>query len=63
MEEFSHWIEVKKNNYEGCLTIDIKIASFRLVLKQNNLQLIKLVVQVFECLKHKEVFLQMIEVH
>lgn len=60
MEEFSCWIEDRKESYKDFLVPDLKVAAFKLLIKQRSL-LMKVSV-VYNFIEHKDIFLQLIEV-
>lgn len=62
MELFSSWIEPKKEIYLECLEDDLKVAAYRLMTKQKNMQLTKLVATVYEFRESKQLFVPLIEV-
>ncbi|XP_063986238.1 exonuclease mut-7 homolog isoform X2 [Diachasmimorpha longicaudata] len=56
MNDFEKWLSVNKAAYSECLVPDLKVAALRLVMKQKNLQLVKLVSSVFELERDNELF-------
>lgn len=62
MEDFSKWIAPQKDNYKECLEVDLKLAAFKLVSKQKNMQLVKIVAETYEFTTCNELFYQIIEV-
>ncbi|XP_047368203.1 exonuclease mut-7 homolog isoform X3 [Vespa velutina] len=61
IEEFSNWLVPRKDSYKECLVPDLKIAAFKLLNRQKNMQLIKMVSVTYGFIEHKELFLQMIQ--
>ncbi|XP_012279441.1 exonuclease mut-7 homolog [Orussus abietinus] len=61
IEEFSNWLSSRKDMYKECLVLDLKLAAFMLVSKQKNMLFIKLVSDVYEFVKDKELFLPMVQ--
>lgn len=61
IEEFSNWLILQKDNYKECLVPDLKIAAFKLLNLHKNMQLVKMVSNIYEFIEHKELFLQMIQ--
>ncbi|XP_035736310.1 exonuclease mut-7 homolog isoform X1 [Vespa mandarinia] len=61
IEEFSNWLVPRKDSYKECLVPDLKIAAFKLLNRQKNMQLIKMVSVTYDFIEHKELFLQMIQ--
>lgn len=62
IEDFAKWIEVKKDDYKDCLVTDLKIAAFRLVSKQKNIQLMKMVSDVYEFVPESRCFIPLMKV-
>ncbi|XP_076248872.1 exonuclease mut-7 homolog [Calliopsis andreniformis] len=61
IEEFAKWLEPRKDLYEHLLVTDLKLAAFKLIIKQNNMQFIKLVANTYEFVQHRAEFLHIIE--
>ncbi|XP_043463266.1 exonuclease mut-7 homolog [Leptopilina heterotoma] len=61
MEDFSKWIAPQKDNFKECLEVDLKIAAFKLVSKQKNLQLVKIVAETYEFTSCNGLFYEIIE--
>ncbi|KAG7189757.1 hypothetical protein KM043_017421 [Ampulex compressa] len=61
IEEFSKWLEVHRDTYKDCLGPDLKIAAFKLVNKQTNMQLVNLVSITYDFVGDNTLFLQLIE--
>ncbi|KAF7381207.1 hypothetical protein HZH68_016082 [Vespula germanica] len=61
IEEFSNWLVPRKDNYKECLVPDLKLAAFKLLGRQKNMQLIKMVSITYDFVEHKELFLQIIQ--
>ncbi|KOC63420.1 putative exonuclease mut-7 like protein [Habropoda laboriosa] len=60
IEEFAKWMEVRKEIYKHFLVVDLKIAAFRLIIKQNNMKFIKMVAVTYDFIEDKEEFLSII---
>ncbi|KAL6263465.1 hypothetical protein P5V15_006256 [Pogonomyrmex californicus] len=63
IEEFSNWIEDRKEGYKEFLVPDLKLATFKLVRQKHMKQmlLIKKISTIYEFVEHKEMFLQIIK--
>lgn len=48
--------------YEQFLVLDLKLATFQLIIKQNNMEFIKMVASTYKFVEHKEEFLHIIQV-
>ncbi|EFN78697.1 Probable exonuclease mut-7-like protein [Harpegnathos saltator] len=59
IEEFSNWLEDRKEVYQDFLVPDLKIAAFKLTNNQKNL--VKKVAVVYDFMEHKDMFLQLIQ--
>jgi len=64
IEEFSNWIEDRKEGYKEFLVPDLKLAAFKLIKQKHMKQmlLIKKVSTIYEFVEHKDMFLQAIKV-
>lgn len=62
IEEFISWINPKKDKFAACLATPLKIAAFKIITRQKNMQLIKMVFEVFELQASKETFVPFIKV-
>lgn len=64
IEEFSNWIEERKEGYKEFLVPDLKLATFKLIKQKNMKQmlLIKKVSTIYDFVEHKDLFLQTIKV-
>ena len=62
MEDFTKWVAPQKDIYKDCLVDDLKIAAFKLVSQQKNMQLMKMVAMTYEFTTCNELFYQIIEV-
>ena len=62
MEDFSKWIAPHKDLYRDHLVVDLKLAAFKLVSQQKNMQLMKMVAETYEFTTCNEIFYQIIEV-
>ncbi|XP_066592164.1 exonuclease mut-7 homolog [Prorops nasuta] len=54
LEEFSKWIDDKRDLYKEYLVPDLKIAAARIINKQKNMKLVKLVSDIYEFSEHKD---------
>ncbi|KAI4495687.1 hypothetical protein M0802_008522 [Mischocyttarus mexicanus] len=61
IEEFSNWLVLQKDNFKECLVPDLKIAAFKLLSLHKNMQLVKMVSNIYEFSEHQELFLLMIK--
>ncbi|XP_033222411.1 exonuclease mut-7 homolog isoform X2 [Belonocnema kinseyi] len=61
MEDFSKWIAPNKDLYKDHLVVDLKLAAFKLVSRQKNMQLMKMVAETYEFTTCNELFYQIIE--
>ncbi|XP_031776933.1 exonuclease mut-7 homolog [Nasonia vitripennis] len=61
IEEFTKWITPCKDKYKNCLVTDLKIAAFKLVSKQKNMQLMKMVAEVYEFHTESRIFIGFIQ--
>nr|XP_031846660.1 exonuclease mut-7 homolog isoform X2 [Nomia melanderi] len=61
IEEFTKWLEPRKSSYKYLLDVNLKIAAFRLVNKQRNMEFIQLVADTYDFLEHKEKFIDLIK--
>ncbi|XP_053972277.1 exonuclease mut-7 homolog isoform X1 [Hylaeus volcanicus] len=61
IEEYAKWLKPRKDMYKHFLVLDLKIATFKLISKQTNMQFIKLVAETYDFIEHKEDFIQIIE--
>ncbi|XP_067212530.1 exonuclease mut-7 homolog [Linepithema humile] len=63
IEEFSNWIEDRKEAYKEFLVPDLKLAAFKLVRQKHMKQmlLIKKISSVYDFVEHKDMFLQVIK--
>ncbi|XP_029163775.1 exonuclease mut-7 homolog [Nylanderia fulva] len=63
IEEFSNWIEERKEGYTEFLVPDLKLAAFKLIKQKNMKQmlLIKKVSTIYDFVEHKDMFLQTIK--
>ncbi|XP_076762319.1 exonuclease mut-7 homolog isoform X1 [Xylocopa sonorina] len=61
IEEFMKWLEPRKDTYKEFLALDLKLATFRLIIKQNNMEFIKMVTTTYELIEHKEEFIDVIK--
>ncbi|XP_014209348.1 exonuclease mut-7 homolog [Copidosoma floridanum] len=57
IEEFSNWIVPRKDKFDGCLCVELKVAAFRLIIKQKNVQLTKTVSEIYEFTSDKKHFM------
>lgn len=48
--------------YEQFLILDLKLATFQLIIKQHNMEFTKIVASTYKFVEHKEEFLHMIQV-
>lgn len=64
IDEFSNWIEERKEGYKEFLVPDLKLAAFKLVRQKQMKQmlLIKKISTIYDFVEHKDIFLQTIEV-
>ncbi|EFN66105.1 Probable exonuclease mut-7-like protein [Camponotus floridanus] len=62
IEEFSNWMEDRKEGYKEFLVPDLKLAAFKLIKQKHMKQmlLIKKVSTIYEFVEHKDMFLQAI---
>ncbi|KAJ8687517.1 hypothetical protein QAD02_023311 [Eretmocerus hayati] len=60
-EEFLQWITPLKDKYKNCLVIELKIMAFRLVMRQKNMQLTKMVSQAYEFVSDNKSFTYFVE--
>ncbi|KAK1123956.1 hypothetical protein K0M31_006985 [Melipona bicolor] len=60
IEEFANWLKSKNSIYKHFLDLDLKLATFRLVIQQNNIEFIKMVATTYEFIDHKEEFFNII---
>jgi len=65
IEEFSNWIEERKEGYKEFLVPDLKLAAFKLVRQKHMKQmlLIKKISAIYNFVEHKDIFLQIIKVY
>ncbi|KAG9435663.1 exonuclease mut-7 isoform X1 [Apis mellifera carnica] len=61
IEEYAEWIKSRKEMYEQFLVLDLKLATFQLIIKQNNMEFIKMVASTYKFVEHKEEFLHIIQ--
>lgn len=63
IDEFSNWIEERKEGYKEFLVPDLKLAAFKLVRQKQMKQmlLIKKISTIYDFVEHKDIFLQTIE--
>ncbi|XP_017762785.1 PREDICTED: exonuclease mut-7 homolog isoform X2 [Eufriesea mexicana] len=61
IEEYAKWLELRKEMYKEFLVLDLKLATFRLIIKQNNIELIKMVAITYDFIEHKEKFINIIK--
>lgn len=61
IEEYAEWIKSRKEIYEQFLVLDLKLATFQLIIKQNNMEFIKMVASTYKFVEHKEEFLHIIQ--
>ncbi|CAK9829011.1 Exonuclease mut-7 homolog [Anthophora retusa] len=61
IEEFAKWVEPRKETYKNFLAVDLKLAAFQLIIKQNNMKFIKMVAVTYDLIEHKEEFLNIIK--
>ncbi|XP_017880434.1 exonuclease mut-7 homolog [Ceratina calcarata] len=59
--EFDKWLEPNKEMYKEFLVLDLKIATFRLIIKQRNIEFIKVVAATYELAEDKEEFINIIK--
>lgn len=64
IEEFSKWIEDRKEGYKEFLVPDLKLAAFKLVRQKHMKQmlLIKNISAIYDFVEHKDIFLPTIKV-
>lgn len=64
IEEFSNWIEDRKEGYMEFLVPDLKLAAFKLVRQKHMKQmlLIKKISAIYNFVEHKDIFLPTIKV-
>ena len=62
VEEFASWIEPRSKHFENCLVPELKIAVFRLMNAQKNVQIVKMVFDIYQLSKHNHFFVENIEV-
>jgi len=65
IEEFSNWIEERKEGYKEFLVPDLKLAAFKLVRQKHMKQmlLMKKISAIYNFVEHKDIFLQIIKVY
>ncbi|XP_076676382.1 exonuclease mut-7 homolog [Andrena cerasifolii] len=61
IEEYAKWLETRRDAYRHFLAVDLKLAAFRLMITQNNMQFVKLVAVTYEFTEHKEEFVDIIK--
>ncbi|XP_015429829.1 PREDICTED: exonuclease mut-7 homolog [Dufourea novaeangliae] len=61
IEEFSRWLKPQSDKVKHFLVTDLKIAAFRLIVRQRNMTFIKTVANTYGFLEDKEVFIHLIE--
>ncbi|KYM94459.1 PREDICTED: exonuclease mut-7 homolog [Cyphomyrmex costatus] len=63
IEEFSNWIEERKEGYKDFLVPDLKLATFKLVRQKHMKQmvLIEAISVIYDFVEHKDIFLSTIE--
>ncbi|XP_015586273.1 exonuclease mut-7 homolog [Cephus cinctus] len=61
MEEFCKWISVRRDIYTECLVPDLKVVAFKLVSRQKNMQLLKVVCDAYQVVEHKELILSIVQ--
>lgn len=62
VEDFQKWLPDHKDTYKDCLVPDLKMAAFKLLTRQKNLHLMKLVASSYEFQSDKEIFLPLLKV-
>ena len=62
IDEFNSWIESRKQIFEHCLNSDLKFGAYKLLSSQKNIQLLKLVAEVYEFSKDNHLFAEFVEV-
>lgn len=64
IEEFSNWIEERKEGYKEFLVPDLKLATFKLVRQKyiKQMLLIKKISAIYDFVEHKDIFLKTIKV-
>lgn len=62
IEEFANWLKLEKPIRKLFLDVEIKLATFQLIIKQKNMEFIKMVAATYEFIEHKEEFLPIIKV-
>lgn len=60
MDEFSQWIQSRRNALKHCLTRNLKVQAFETVHFQRNTKLIKLVYDAYELVEDNEMFVNII---
>jgi len=65
VEEFANWIEERKEGYKEFLVPDLKLAVIKLVKRKHmkQMQLIKMIFNIYDLMSDKDKFLEMIQVH
>ncbi|KAK0079127.1 hypothetical protein PV325_001691 [Microctonus aethiopoides] len=61
VEDFQKWLPDNKDTYKDCLVPDLKMAAFKLLTRQKNLHLMKLVAGTYEFQSDKEIFLPLLK--
>ncbi|XP_033311571.1 exonuclease mut-7 homolog isoform X2 [Bombus bifarius] len=61
IEEFANWLKLEKPIRKLFLDVEIKLATFQLIIKQKNMEFIKMVAVTYEFIEHKEEFLPIIK--
>ncbi|XP_076386232.1 exonuclease mut-7 homolog isoform X2 [Megachile rotundata] len=61
IEEYTKWLEPRRDMYEHFLELDLKLATFRLITTQNNMQFIKMVAITYDFISHNVEFLSIIQ--
>lgn len=59
--EFAKWLEPVKEMYKEFLVLDLKIATFRLIIKQRNMEFVRVVAATYELAEDKEEFVNIIK--
>jgi len=64
IEEFSNWIEERKEGYKEFLVPDLKLAAFKLVRQKHMKQMVLMekISVIYDFVEHKDIFLHTIEV-
>lgn len=62
IEDFQKWLSIYKTTKEQCLVPDLKKAAFKLISKQKNYHLFKIVAQTYEFVADKDMFIPYLKI-